>query len=64
MQTPKVSPLSLSYHYKKEFFVVLMQFETLNIIIMWTFPVNWFVVNEQNIHLEEGSSHDEGDGGD
>ena len=41
-----------------------MQFETLNIIIMWTFPVNWFVVNEQYIHLEEGSGHDEGDGGD
>ena len=41
-----------------------MQFETLNIIIMWTFPWNWSVVNEQNIQLEEGSGLDEGNGGD
>ena len=64
MQTPQVSPLTLSSHYKKNFFVVFMQFDTLNIFIMWTFPCNCLVVNEKNIHLEEGSGHDEGDGGD
>ena len=41
-----------------------MQFETLNIILMWTFSCNWSDVNEKNIHLEEGSGYDKGDGGD